>query len=213
MSDQARVLIIDDESETVSMLKSFFELFSYSVAGVGTGKEAFKLIPEFRPDVIILDLMLPDTTGYEICRMLRRASSTMDLPVIILSARSAREDVREGYRAGATRYLKKPVDLDSLKNELRAVLEVGHHEPPSEATQLEDAIRPATGYQYGGSNQYGISMPVRDDDIDFVMGAEPAPPAKPKHPPGDKHDTIKIPGMFIKRERDEEAEEDDKPSD
>jgi DNA-binding response OmpR family regulator len=75
--------------------------------------------------------MLPDIEGPEVCRKLRSQTQTASLPVIILSARTSKEDVRNGYEAGATLYLKKPVDLERLLTDVRRVIEIGHHVAPS----------------------------------------------------------------------------------
>ena len=144
-----RVLIIDDEPETVSMLKLFLELFGFEVMGTHTGKAGMKAIDEYKPHALILDLMLPDADGYQICRTLRDAPETRRLPIIMLSARTSQSDVKRGYKMGATRYLKKPVDLDLLVSELRNVIEAATHAPPTVERQKKDAISPPTGADDG----------------------------------------------------------------
>ncbi len=137
-----KVLIIDDEPETVNLLVAFLRLFDCEAQGVYNGQSGLKAATEQRPDVLILDLMLPDMDGLEVCRRLREQPTTHDLPIVILSARTSPEDVKLGYAAGATRYLKKPVDLDLLLKEVRRVAALKHHEAPSEAEQRADAERP-----------------------------------------------------------------------
>lgn len=198
------IVIVDDEAETVSMLKSFMELFGFEVTGTQSGREGLTAVTKVRPNAVILDLMLPDINGYDVCRMLRRADSTRDLPVIILSAKSAREDVRAGYAAGASRYLKKPVDLDKLIKEVREVVAEGRHNPPPEARQIEDAVRPATGL-VRGTVQGGVAVPLQssNSDVDFSIGSKREDGERPAvKQPFDANDTRRIPGMYIRRERD-----------
>ena len=149
-----KVLIIDDEPETVSMLKAFFEMFNLDVACAYSGLSGMKAVSDYKPDVLILDLMLPDMDGYVICRLLRRAPETRKLPLIILSARTTYQEVKRGYVAGATRYLKKPVSLDLLLEEIRTLAKAAQHRLPSEEKQEEDASSPPTGTEDESSVDY-----------------------------------------------------------
>ncbi len=136
---KTRVVIIDDEPETVELLVAYFKLIKLEAYGAFTGKTGLKAIAEHHPNVVVLDLMLPDMDGFVICEELRKDPATAKLPVVILSARTSREDVRRGYAAGATRYLKKPVDLDRLATEVKRVAASGEHKPPTEEQQQADA--------------------------------------------------------------------------
>jgi DNA-binding response OmpR family regulator len=203
-----RVFIIDDEPETVTMFKAFLKLFDIEAEGAYTGVGGLAAIAANRPDVLILDLMLPDADGYEICKQLRSQPETATLPIIIVSARTAREDVRRGYAVGATRYLKKPVDLDKLLAEVQAAARAGRHEPPPEAVQEADA-GPVTGPL--------PPLPAQPPkEAAAPPKAKPAP-AKTKgksHPPSpypegfklEKDDTRPIPGQYY-REKDEKKDE------
>ena len=142
---KTQVVLIDDEVQTINMLKAFLELFNYEVTGCRTGMKGIKAVSDTNPAAVILDLMLPDVDGLEVCKTLRTSQPTRDLPILILSARSSKEEVKRGYAAGATRYLKKPLDLDQLAKELADVIELGAHKPPNEARQFEDSVKPASG--------------------------------------------------------------------
>lgn len=139
-----RVLVIDDEPYTLELIKLYFEMFGCDVSTAQTGWEGLKAIADARPDALILDLMLPDMDGLEVCRRLREQANTATLPVIMLSARTSKEDVRHGYDAGATLYMKKPVDLAKMLEETRRVIVEGHTAPPP-SQQKADAEAPATG--------------------------------------------------------------------
>jgi DNA-binding response OmpR family regulator len=140
-----RVLIIDDEPGTVDMLKSFFKIFNIEADGALTGEAGLKSISARPPNVLILDLMLPDIDGYEICRRLRMRDETEDLPIAMLSARTTREDVRRGYAAGASRYLKKPVDLNNLLEVVQTLAAQAKHTAPPKDQQEQDALAPPSG--------------------------------------------------------------------
>lgn len=132
-----RLLIIDDEPETISMLKAFFRIMGFDVEGALDARRGMEIIAHQVPDVLILDLMLPDMDGYALCRQLRADPATARLPIVILSARTSRDDVRRGYEAGASRYIKKPVVLDVLLAEVQK-LAARKHEPPSIEVQRAD---------------------------------------------------------------------------
>jgi two-component system, OmpR family, alkaline phosphatase synthesis response regulator PhoP len=140
-----RVLVVDDEHGTVDMLKLYFEMFNFEVATAYTGWEALQIVEAEQPDAMILDLMLPDMDGLLVCRRLRENAAHDKLPIIMLSARSEKDDVRRGYEAGATMYFKKPVDLNKLLAEVKQIIAAGGHISPSEARRAADAEAPATG--------------------------------------------------------------------
>lgn len=188
-----KVLIIDDEPGTVDMLRAFLELFDMQTQGALTGEDGLEAIEKEKPDVLLLDLMLPDIDGYEICRRLRARPETADLPVVMLSARTSKADVRRGYAVGATRYLKKPVDLNRLLEIVQALGREARHRPPPAEQQEEDAARPPTGL----SRRTSRARPRREE-------TDKAPPEEKKsapYPPGwkpKKGETPPIPGQYIR---------------
>ena len=139
------IVIIEDETATLQVLDLFLGIKGFKPVPAQTGGAGLKAIAEKKPNAVILDLMLPDIDGYEVCRQLRASKETASLPIIMLSARVHRDDVKRGYAAGATRYLKKPVDLDMLAAEVRRVVEMAQHEAPPAEFQDKDATGPATG--------------------------------------------------------------------
>lgn len=139
------LLVVDDEHGTVDMLKLYFEMFNFEVSTAYTGWEALQIVAAGKPDAMILDLMLPDMDGLLVCSRLREYADLATLPIIMLSARSEKDDVRRGYEAGATLYFKKPVDLNKLLVEVKQTIASGGHVPPSEDKRAADAEAPATG--------------------------------------------------------------------
>ena len=120
----AKVLIIDDEPFTVEMLETFLRMNGYDTVGALSGEDGIVLSQIESPDLLILDLMLPDLEGYEVCRRLRTlAAPTSALPVLILSARIAQVDKEKALNAGANGYLTKPVQFPALLSELSRLLQ------------------------------------------------------------------------------------------
>jgi len=114
-----RVLVVDDDRKTVEFVKLYLKRDGYRVLTAYDGVEALRLARENRPDLIVLDLMLPGLDGIEVCRVLREES---DVPVIMLTARTADEDKLTGLGVGADDYVTKPFSPRELAARVRAVL-------------------------------------------------------------------------------------------
>ncbi|GAB3947627.1 hypothetical protein GCM10029976_077240 [Kribbella albertanoniae] len=120
---ETRVLVVDDEENILAMLTTTLRFAGFAVASAATGGEALERAREFRPEVIVLDVMLPDLDGFEVCRRLRRDG--VDAPVLFLTARDAREDKVPGLTLGGDDYVTKPFDLDELVARIRVLLKRG----------------------------------------------------------------------------------------
>jgi DNA-binding response OmpR family regulator len=181
-----KVLTIDDEQDTLDLLKTFLEMFECEVTTAMTGMDGLKLSSTTRPDVVILDLMLPDADGFQICRLIRHQDVTRKTPVLILSARQSNDDEVHGYRAGATVYLRKPVDLNVLVEQVRRVYASGHIAPPGYEQPIPAPQPTASGNLLG--------KPLHQTDEARV---EPRPALK------NKPETLHIPGLYIPRDDDD----------
>jgi len=118
----ARILIVEDDPETASVFRQMLELHGYQVdVAHGSGQAMLKLSRSL-PDLVLLDVMMPDVSGLEVCRYLRRDPQTAHLPVIIVSAKAQNEDIAEGLEAGATAYLTKPIPMEQLIWHIEAAL-------------------------------------------------------------------------------------------
>jgi two-component system OmpR family response regulator len=115
-----RLLLVDDEENLRSMLEAALRHSGFDVAVATTGREAIDAVPETRPDVIVLDVMLPDLDGFEVCRRLR--SDGTRTPVVFLTARDATDDKVRGLTLGGDDYLAKPFSLEELVARIHAVL-------------------------------------------------------------------------------------------
>jgi two-component system phosphate regulon response regulator PhoB len=119
---QPSVLIVEDEAALVELLTYNLQKAGFRTAIARDGDEAMLAVEETRPDLVLLDWMLPYVSGIEICRRLRRDTDTRDLPIILLTARSEEDDRVRGLEAGADDYVVKPFSPSELIARVRAVM-------------------------------------------------------------------------------------------
>lgn len=116
------VLVVEDEAALATMLRYNLEKQGYRVEEATDGQEALTRIAEAQPDLVLLDWMLPQMSGLEVCRQIRRRSATRDLPVIMVTARTDDQDAVRGLNTGADDYIAKPFSMDALLARIRALL-------------------------------------------------------------------------------------------
>jgi two-component system OmpR family response regulator len=114
-----KILVVDDEVKILDLVKNYLEKEGFSVIAAENGKKALKLFEEEKPDLVVLDLMMPEMNGYEVCKKICAASQT---PVIMLTARSEEVDKLLGLELGADDYITKPFSLRELAARIRVVL-------------------------------------------------------------------------------------------
>ena len=117
-----KIFIADDESGFVSTLRSRLEFEGFEVTTAPDGKSALEKIPGEKPDLILLDVMMPAMNGYQVCRELKENSATKEIPILMLTAKSQESDKFWGREAGADAYMTKPFDMDELINEIEGLL-------------------------------------------------------------------------------------------
>ena len=113
-----KILIVEDEPDVCASLQSFLGRRGFSVSTTASGSDALRIIPVFLPDLILLDLDLPDIHGSEVLKQLQENNRTKDIPVVILSAAAMPKQIKEMQKAGAKNYLTKPLDLITFLNEI-----------------------------------------------------------------------------------------------
>jgi DNA-binding response OmpR family regulator len=128
MPSRPLALIVDDDSDTVKILKITLQKAGFDVMSALDGFEAVRKCADTRPDIILLDLMMPDLDGWETLRMLRQIQDT---PVVIVSAKGAKEDIIKGLNAGGDDYVSKPFHLDEIVARVHAVLRRARKEEES----------------------------------------------------------------------------------
>jgi CheY-like chemotaxis protein len=113
MTDALRILVVDDEPDTLGLIKLTLQTAGYQVQTATGGKEGLRLVREEPFDVVVLDIMMPDVSGFDVMRELNN-DPTPPPPVIFLTARSGEEDQETGLSLGVTNYLLKPITRGSL---------------------------------------------------------------------------------------------------
>ncbi|MDX6633057.1 MAG: hypothetical protein QOG09_722 [Solirubrobacterales bacterium] len=116
------VLVADDEEDILALVSFRLEEAGYDVAQAEDGDAALRLARELRPDLAVIDVMMPRKDGYEVTEDMRAGEDTKDVPVILLTARVQESDVKRGFEAGADDYIKKPFSPDELRSRVQAVL-------------------------------------------------------------------------------------------
>ncbi|MCJ7645835.1 response regulator [bacterium] len=119
---KAKILVVDDDPDLTNLVRSILEAEDYMVYSAESGEEALGEVPKLRPDLIILDIILPGIDGYNICKILKTDDHTSPIPIIILSIRSSVEDRIMGLNIGADDYITKPFDPGELAARVEAVL-------------------------------------------------------------------------------------------
>jgi adenylate cyclase len=136
MTNQAKVLVVDDSADIVAALVDLLEAKGYVVCAAGTGAEALALIEREQPDLVLLDVMMPNMTGYEVCRKIRENPATVFLPVIMLTGVDANVERINGIEAGADDFLSKPANHPELLARVRSLIRI---------KQLHDTVRAQMG--------------------------------------------------------------------
>jgi CheY-like chemotaxis protein len=114
-SDQKIVLVVEDEEETADMLAEMLKVSGYAVLSSSHSQNAIEIIKEQPLNAIVLDIMLPGTSGLEVLRFVRQTPQFTEIPVVVVSAKAMPADINAGLEAGATEYLTKPVSYNDLK--------------------------------------------------------------------------------------------------
>ena len=113
MQEKSKILAVDDNSINLAVIKELLGS-QYDLMTASTGIDALKMAKEFRPDLIILDIMLPDIDGYEVCQQIRKSSLLRYTKIIMVSAKAMASERLKGYQVGADDYLTKPFDGEEL---------------------------------------------------------------------------------------------------
>ncbi len=128
-----RILVVDDEPAVTDLLAYNLRKALYDVSIAADGREALRLAGEFQPDLILLDLMIPEVDGLDVCRALRKTS---DVPIIMITARGEETDRVVGLELGADDYVTKPFSVRELMARIKAVLRRAHDKPEDETSSL-----------------------------------------------------------------------------
>ena len=179
MAEKQRILIVDDDYNIAELISLYLTKECFETKIVGDGEEALRVFPEFQPNLILLDLMLPGIDGYQVCRELR---STSQVPIIMLSAKGEIFDKVLGLGLGADDYMIKPFDSKELVARVKAVLR--RYQPPVQTpassvteqhgnfVEYPDLIVNLTNYSviYNG---HSIELPPKELELLYFLASSP----------------------------------------
>ena len=132
---KGRILVVDDEVYIVHILDFSLGMEGYEVVTALDGEQALERVAQQKPDLIVLDIMMPKLDGYETCKVLKSREETRDIPIILLSAKGRNVDQKTGFEVGADDYITKPFSPRKLVERINAIL--GH-------ANTNDALRQAS---------------------------------------------------------------------
>lgn len=156
-----KILVVDDELESVKLVGLMLQRHGYEVTAAQSGAQALAKALSDDPDLMILDVMMPDMDGYEVCRRLRANPVTADLPVIMFTAKTQVDEKVAGFQAGADDYLTKPIHPDELTSHVEAVLLRSARRRTDEQPQVRAEIIGFLGSKGGvGSTTLAVNVAV-----------------------------------------------------
>lgn len=117
-----KILLVDDERDLVFYTKLFLEEKGYEVTEAYDGQQALEILQSFRPDLVLLDVTMPRLTGWDVLRQMQEDPEKVDIPVLMLTARSEDADKAKGWELGVTWYQTKPFELDELAMVIERIL-------------------------------------------------------------------------------------------
>ena len=112
--DSLSVLIVDDVPLNILLIKKMLSQYTFEIRTANGGQAALDAIAQKKPDLILLDLMMPGIDGFEVIRRLRASDDTKDMPIIILSALNSEQDISKGFQLGANDFINKPIIMEKL---------------------------------------------------------------------------------------------------
>lgn len=179
MAEKQKVLIVDDDNNIAELISLYLTKECYETKIVNDGEEALLEFPEFRPNIILLDLMLPGIDGYQVCREIRKTSQ---VPIIMLSAKGEIFDKVLGLELGADDYMIKPFDSKELVARVKAVLRrchaapaavpAVHTDPQGKYVEYPNLIVNITNYSvtYMGRT---VDMPPKELELLYFLASSP----------------------------------------
>ena len=117
-----KLLIVDDEADTLRLVALMLERQGYLVVTAPTGQKALEMVKQEKPDLVLLDVMMPEIDGYEVARRLRQMDQTRNIPILAVSTSGNPEDKHLSIAVGCNDYIVKPIDVDRISKQIAAYL-------------------------------------------------------------------------------------------
>jgi len=147
--DVPKIVIADDNAQNVELLEAYLSNFPCEIRTAHDGEETLKVVEEFAPDLLLLDVMMPRLSGFEVCKLIRANPATQDLLILMVTALNEAADFERGVQAGTDDFLTKPVNKIELLCRIRSLLRVRHLKSQLDRTlaylaEFESASRAST---------------------------------------------------------------------
>jgi two-component system, OmpR family, alkaline phosphatase synthesis response regulator PhoP len=120
------VLVVDDNAQNVELMQAYLETLNCVVHTAADGIEALAKVPQVKPDLILLDIMMPRMSGFEVCRRLKADPKTRDIPILMVTALNELGDIERGVESGTDDFLTKPINKLELLTRVKSLLRVRH---------------------------------------------------------------------------------------
>lgn len=160
-----RVLIVDDEPLNVRLLATILASEGYDIIRSYSGKDAINKAEQELPDLILLDIVMPDLNGYEVTRRLKKMAATCDIPVVLITTYTETEDKVKGLQAGADEFLNRPIDQSELRARIRSLISLKQYREQLQArTRLEHAFTSLPEREI--ADDHGKILLVEDNEIE-----------------------------------------------
>ena len=117
-----KILVVEDEQSLLTLQSMLLSIEGYTVEGVMNGQTALDVVETMKPDLILLDIMLPEVDGFQVCRQLKSNEATRHIPIIILTAKKSKEDLIMGEQVGADMYITKPYKTSMVIEAIQRLL-------------------------------------------------------------------------------------------
>lgn len=178
MAEQtSKVLIVDDIRTNVEFIRDILDTVDHVESmGVYNGREALEAVKSFAPDLILLDVAMPELDGFEVCRRLKKDPAYSDIPIIFLTARVQKEDIIEGFETGAVDYIAKPFNLTELLQRVQTQLELRHKTRALQAMnlQLEEKVAERTDQLIRANEKLSEANAKLSEALDELSGLDHA---------------------------------------
>ncbi len=169
----ARILIVDDEPDIIEFIKYLLERESYLVDSASNGSEALLKSKTFKPDLILMDVMMPVMDGIEACRQIKSQPDTKNVFIIFLTARSEEYSEIAGFEAGADDYINKPVKPRVLLSRIKAILKRGKNQDYEQAVlTVNELIIDRSSYSVFVEGKKMV-LPKKEFDLLFLLATKP----------------------------------------